>query len=65
MIKLIKDVVYTTKENDVYVDKTIKSEPFAIDADKEEHLVKRGFAEYVDEAKATGATGAKPKKAKK
>ncbi len=64
MIRLIKDVVYTTKEKDIYVDKTIKSEPFELEKAKEKELVDRGLAEYV-EAKAKSANEAKPTKAKK
>ena len=47
MIRLIKDIVYTMKENGVAVDKTIKSEPFETDPADEARLVASGFAEKV------------------
>lgn len=66
MIRLIKDVVYTTEQNGLFVDKTMKSGAFACSTKaEEEKLVKRGFAEFVNEAAAPGATEAKPKKSKK
>lgn len=55
MIRLIKDIVYTMKEDGVAVDKTINSEPFETSPSDEEMLISKGFAEKVEVEKASGA----------
>lgn len=47
MIRLIKDIVYTMKENGVAVDKTIESEPFETSMADEDRLVSNGYAERI------------------
>ena len=68
MIRLIKEIVYTMKENGVAIDKTIKSEPFETDPADEERLVSNGYAERVavETSSANEATEKAPfKKPKK
>lgn len=63
MIKLIKPIVFTIKENGAYTDKTDSSMPFKCSSDAvEADLVKRGFAEYVDEPLTDGANTDKRQK---
>lgn len=61
MVRLIKDVVYTTKSG---VDMTIGCE-FSESADKEKELVNRGFAEYVNKPIPTADEGKAKKTPKK
>lgn len=61
MIKLIKDVVYTTKSG---VDMKIGCE-FSESSDKEKELVSRGFAEYVNKPVPTADEGKAKKTPKK
>lgn len=67
VIKLIKPVIYTTKENGVYVDKTDKDEPFeGSSPESEADLVSRGFAMYVNKPEPKSANeGTEKKKASK
>lgn len=63
MIKLIKPVIVSVKEGDLYVDKTDKSGAFT--CKDENDLVSRGFAKFVENDKTVSASTGKKRKATK